>query len=89
MAGGRQPSTSQNRRSYHSPHNTISGTLAHSQNGALPETPKVNLDLGPGGDLGLNFNVHASSPLTAVSSSELPWASTEASGTCIRVVVII
>ena len=87
-AGGRQPSTSsQNRRSYHPPHNTISGTLPHSQNGGLPDTPKVNIDLGADGDLGLSFSVHASSPLTAVSSSELPWASTEASGTCIRVVV--
>ena len=86
MAGGHQPSTtSPNRRSYHSSHNSASGTLAHSQNGTLPDVPKVNLDLNTDGDLGLRFGIDAASPSTATSSSELPWASTESSGTCIRV----
>jgi len=86
MAGGHQPSsTNPNRRSYHSPHNSISGTSAHSQNGTTPDIPKVNFDLEADGDLGLNFGVDAASPLTATTSSELPWASTEPSGTCIRV----
>lgn len=86
MAGSNQPSTtSPNRRSYHSSQNPIPGTSAHSQNGTLPGTPKVKLDLDVDGDLGLNFNVDAASPLTATSSSELPWASTEPSGTYTRV----
>ena len=86
MAGSQQPSTNQNRRSYHSSHNSISGTPAHSQNGTLPDSPKVNLDLDTDGDLGLNFNVDAASPLTTTSSSELPWASAESSGTCTRII---
>ena len=84
MAGGRQPSTTNpNRRSYHPSHNSISGTSAHSQNGTLPDIPKVNLDLGADGNLGLNFGVDTTSPMTAVSSSELPWVSGEP-GTCIH-----
>lgn len=86
MAGSHQPSITTNRRSYHSPHNSISGTSAHSQNGTLPDSPKVNLDLDTDGDLGLNFNVDTGSPTTATTSSELPWASAEPSGTCIRVI---
>jgi hypothetical protein len=86
MTGNRQPSTTNpNRRSYHSSHNSISGAPAHSQNGTLPDTPKVNLDLDTDGELGLNFNVDAVSPLTATSSSELPWATIESSGTYTRV----
>jgi len=84
MTGGRQSSTTNpNRRSYHSPHNSVPGTSAQSQNGTLPNTLKVNLDLDTDGDLGLDFNVDPASPLTATSSSELPWASAEPPGTCI------
>lgn len=81
MTGGRQPSTTtQNRHSHRPSHNSISGASAYSQNGTLPDVPKVNLDLDAGGDLGLNFNVDTTSPLTATSSSELPWVSAESSG---------
>ena len=86
MTGGHQSHASPNRHSHHSPHNSISGTSTHSQNGTLPDTPKVNLDLGTDGNLGLNFSVDATSPLTAASSSELPWASTEPSGMLINVI---
>ena len=80
MTGGQQANTHLNRRSYHSPHNSISGASAHSQNGTIPDIPKVNLDLSADGDLGLNFNADGVSPLTAASSSELPWASTDSPG---------
>jgi hypothetical protein len=84
MAGGHQPaSTNPHRRSYHSSHNSISGTSAHSQNGTIPDIPKVNLDLGTDGDLGLNFHSDGVSPSTAALSSELPWASTDSPGACI------
>jgi len=86
MTGGHQPSTTNpNRRSYHSPHNSISGTSTHSQNGKLPDIPTVNFDLSTERDFGLNFNVDSASPLTATSSSELPWASAESPGTCIHI----
>jgi RHO1 GDP-GTP exchange protein 1/2 len=88
MAGGHQPATTNpNRRSYHSSHNSISGASAHSQNGAIPDIPKVNLDLTADGDLGLNFHAEGASPLTAVSSSELPWALAETPGTYISIVL--
>ena len=90
MAGGRQPSaTSPNRRSYHSTHHSVSAASAHSQNGTVPDIPKVNLDLDAGGDLGLNFNVDAASPLTAASTSELPWVSAEPPGMCICTTFVI
>ena len=86
MAGGHQPaSANPNRRSYHSSHNSISGTSAHPQNGTIPDIPKVNLDLSADGDLGLNFNIEGASPLTAVSSSELPWASEDTPGACFSI----
>jgi len=90
MAGSLQPpTTSPNRRSHRSSHHSMSATSAHSQNGTLPDIPKVNLDLDAGGDLGLNFNPDATSPLTATSSSELPWVSGESSGMCIHATFVI
>ena len=84
MAGIHQPAdTHPHRRSYHSPHNSISGASARSQNGTIPDIPKVNLDFNADGDLGLNFSIDGASPSTAASSSELPWASTESTGACI------
>ena len=72
-----------NRRSYHSSHNSISGTSTHSQNGTLPDIPKVNFDFNVDGDLGLNFNIDTVSPVTVGSSSELPWASADHPGACL------
>jgi len=86
MSGGHQPAdTHPHRRSYHSSHNSISGASARSQNGTIPDIPKVNLDFNPDGDLGLNFSIDGASPSTVASSSELPWASTESAGACIPI----
>lgn len=88
MTGGHQlAGTNPNRRSYHSSHNSISGTPAYSQNGTIPDIPRVNLDLNADGNLGLNFDTEGASPSTAVSSSELPWASAETPGACIAIVL--
>ena len=90
MAGGHPPpTTSPNRRSHRSSHHSMSAGSAHPQNGTLPDIPKVNLDLDAGGDLGLSFDADAASPLTAASSSELPWVSGESSGMCICTISVI
>lgn len=88
MAGGHQPAnTNPNRRSYHSSHNSISGTSTHSQNGTIPDIPKVNLDLNADVGLGLDFNTEGASPLMAASTSELPWASADTPGACIPIIL--
>lgn len=88
IIGGHQLAhTNPNRRSYHSSHNSISGTSTNSQNGIIPDVPKVNIDFNANGDLGLNFNPEGASPSTAASSSELPWASVDTPGACIHIIL--